>query len=65
ANQMVFAEIGVTIQPTARYSYTIVGNRTSFVATAVCGVLDDDPAVDEWQVTQDGAISAVTDDSKT
>ena len=48
----------MTIQPTARYSYTIVGDRTNFTATAVCGVLDDDPTVDEWQVTSAGAIES-------
>lgn len=65
ANQLAFAELGVTIQPTARYSYSIVGDRTTFTATAVCGVLDDDPTIDEWQITSAGAIVAINDDSKT
>jgi len=64
ANQLTFVDLGVTIQPTARYTYTITGDRTSFVATAVCGVLDDDPTIDEWQITSSGDLVAVNDDAK-
>lgn len=61
-NPSAFALIGVEISKPARYTYAIAGNRTSFTATATCGVLDDDPTVDQWSIDQDGNLIAVSDD---
>jgi len=61
-NRLAFAPIGVNIAGPARYSYTIVGDRLTFVATATCGILDDDPTVDQWQIDQDGVLTAISDD---
>jgi prepilin-type N-terminal cleavage/methylation domain-containing protein len=61
-NPAAFAFIGVQITEPARYGYTIDGNRTSFTATATCAVLDDDPALDQWSIDQDGNLIAISDD---
>ena len=57
----------VEIMVSARYSYTITGDATSFVATATCVFptgLDDDPANDIWQIDQLGILTVVSDDVK-
>lgn len=63
ANSSAFAVIGVEISQPARYSYTIAGNQISFLATATCGLLDDDPTVDQWTIDQNGNLIAVSDDA--
>lgn len=62
SNQEAFADIGVQIGQSARYSYTITGNNINFTAVATCGTIDDDPAVDSWSIDQDGNLIAVSDD---
>lgn len=54
----LFPEIGVEVQPTARYQYDIVAGPTTFTATATAN-LDDDATIDTWTINQDG-ILAVT-----
>ncbi len=61
-----FAELGVEVGPTARYSYSIDGiTATTFLAHAIVAApgLDDDPATDEWTINQDGTLDVVIDDS--
>jgi len=58
-----FDTIGVEIMKSARYRYTIQGTRDRFVATAVAERLDDDPAVDKWQIDNTGELRVVIDDA--
>ena len=63
-NRFIFAPIYTEIMPTAKYSYTINGDQTSFTATATSGILDDDATIDQWTINKDGIIIVVTDDSQ-
>lgn len=61
-----FATIGITIPPTARYSYTITSTDAgvnSYVATATCGNLDADPTVDVWMISSRGVLLVTVDDA--
>ncbi len=58
-----FDTLGVEIMISARYAYTITGTPDAFVATAVAERLDDDPAIDKWQIDQTGELKAIIDDS--
>jgi prepilin-type N-terminal cleavage/methylation domain-containing protein len=60
-----FIEIGVEIMPSARYRYTITGDKEHFIGTATAEHLDDDPAIDQWQIDDQGLLKAMVDDSKT
>jgi prepilin-type N-terminal cleavage/methylation domain-containing protein len=64
-NPDAFLDLGVEIMPSARYRYSIVGDKDHFIATAVADRLDDDPAIDQWQIDDDGRLQAIIDDSKT
>ena len=58
-----FATIGVEVMPTARYTYTIVtADATALLVTGTCSVLDDDPAVDTWQIDDGGDLTCTSDD---
>lgn len=59
-----FLELGVEIMPSARYRYSIVGDKDHFIATASADRLDDDPAIDQWQIDENGLLKAIIDDSK-
>jgi len=59
-----FAELRVELMPQVRYAYTITGDETSFVATAIATNLDDDPTIDKWQIDQRGNLEVIIDDSK-
>lgn len=59
-NPYAFDTIGVEIMKSARYQYTIAGTDTSFVATATANRLDDDPAIDQWQMDATGELKAIT-----
>jgi len=63
-NPDAFLELGVEIMPSARYRYVIAGDRDHFTATATAERLDDDPAVDQWQIDDRGNLKAIIDDSK-
>lgn len=61
-----FGRLGVELMPSARYSYSLTANRTSFVVTAgskgATG-LDDDATLDVWTMDQSGKLTCVTDDA--
>ena len=59
-----FIDLGVEIMSSARYQYTITGDQDHFVATATAKRLDDDPAIDQWQIDQTGKLQVIIDDSK-
>ncbi|SYZ73745.1 Fimbrial protein pilA [Candidatus Zixiibacteriota bacterium] len=60
-----FLDIGVEIMASARYRYVITGNKENFTATATAEHLDDDPAIDQWQIDEKGLLRVLIDDSKT
>jgi hypothetical protein len=49
--------------PTARYTYRITANATTFTATATSSILDDDATQDVWQIDQDGVLVCTSDDA--
>ena len=57
-----FAQIGVDIMASARYSYAMVATVNTFTCTAT-GNLDDDVTNDVWTINQTGALVNTTDDS--
>jgi len=59
-----FAELGVEIMPSARYTYAIKPAENGFVVIAkALKNLDNDPAVDEWQINQNGELKCVVNDA--
>ena len=58
-----FDTLGVEIMPSARYTYAITGDRDHFLVTAIAERLDDDPAIDQWEIDQTGMLRAVIDDA--
>ena len=60
----VLQPIWVDIQTSARYTYTIVANPTSFTATATANI-DDDATVDTWTIDQEGLLACSVDDVNT
>jgi len=50
--------------PSARYWYEITGDQDHFIATATAERLDDDRAIDQWQIDETGILKAIVDDSK-
>ncbi len=59
-----FNAVGVDVESNARYTYTMtVANATAFICTATCGILDDDAAVDVWQIDNTGSMVATSDDA--
>jgi hypothetical protein len=54
--------LGVEYMTTARYTYRITADATTFTATATSGILDDDAAPDIWQIDQDGDLVCTSDD---
>lgn len=63
SNPFAFGAITIEISPTARYTYSITGTDTSFIATATSGSLDDDPVLDIWQIDNGGNLNCVSDDA--
>lgn len=63
-NPDAFLDLGVEIMPQARYKYEIVGDQDHFNAIATAERLDDDPAIDQWQIDETGELKAIIDDSK-
>lgn len=62
-DQFAFDSIGVEIMKSARYIYSITGDQDKFIATAVADRLDDDPAIDKWQIDHTGELKCISDDS--
>ncbi len=62
------ADLGIEIMSSARYSYTVTGGANTFTATAgskgATG-LDDDAALDTWQINQTGVLTCTSDDAAT
>jgi len=58
-----FADIGVEIMTTARYTYSIVATANTFTATATSSILDDDATVDTWTINDAGVLSCTSDDA--
>ena len=62
----VIGSLGVEVMSSAYYSYSVTGDRTSFIATAgskgATG-LDDDPTLDVWRIDQTGKLTCVTNDA--
>ena len=62
-NQYAFDTIGVEIMKSARYAYAITGDIDHFTATAIAQRLDDDPAIDQWEIDETGDLKAIIDDA--
>lgn len=58
-----FDTLGVEIMRSARYTYTITGDQDHFTAIAEAHRLDDDPAIDRWQIDETGLLRVVIDDA--
>ena len=56
-----FPQIGVEVQTTARYTYTIAAAANTFTATAT-GNLDDDATIDTWTINQAGVLQNTIND---
>jgi prepilin-type N-terminal cleavage/methylation domain-containing protein len=63
SNPFAFSVITIEISPTAKYTYSITGTDTSFIATATSGKLDDDPVLDIWQIDNNGKLDCLSDDA--
>jgi prepilin-type N-terminal cleavage/methylation domain-containing protein len=57
-----FAQIGVEIQASARYSYVMVAAANTFTCTATAN-LDDDAANDVWTINQAGTLTCTSNDA--
>ena len=62
-NPYAFDSLGVEIMRSARYTYSITGDEDGFLATAKATRLDDDPAIDKWQIDERGELRVVVDDA--
>ena len=62
SNPYAFDSLGVEIMKSARYTYVIAGDQNHFTATATTN-LDDDPALDIWQIDETGELRVISDDS--
>jgi type IV pilus assembly protein PilE len=54
-------QIWIEIQPTAQYTYTVVGGANAFTATATANI-DDDAAIDTWTIDQNGVLTNTIND---
>ncbi len=57
-----FAQIGVEIQTTARYTYVMVAAANTFTCTATAN-LDDDAANDVWTINETGTLVCTSNDA--
>ncbi len=63
-NPYAFDTLGVEIMSSARYRYEITGDQDHFTVTATAERLDDDPAIDRWQIdNQTGTPKVIIDDA--
>jgi prepilin-type N-terminal cleavage/methylation domain-containing protein len=62
AAPITFAQIGVDIMASARYTYAMVATANTFTCTAT-GNLDDDATNDIWTIDQAGTLTCTTDDA--
>jgi prepilin-type N-terminal cleavage/methylation domain-containing protein len=61
ARQGNFNRIHVDIMVSSRYTYTMTAARSTFTCVATANI-DDDAAIDTWQITDDGTLSVTIDD---
>ncbi len=61
ANTTVLHPIWIDIMTTARYSFTIAANATTFTATATANI-DEDGTIDTWVIDQNGILQCTTND---
>ena len=59
-----FPQIGVEIQSSAIYNYSIVAGVNTFTATATANI-DDDATIDTWTITEAGVLANPIDDVTT
>jgi prepilin-type N-terminal cleavage/methylation domain-containing protein len=59
-----FKDITIEIASSALYTYTINATANTFTATATSGILDDDAALDVWQIDHGGNLICISDDSR-
>lgn len=59
-----FPQIGVEVQTSAMYTYSIVAAANTFTATATAN-LDDDAAIDTWTITHAGVLTNTINDVST
>jgi prepilin-type N-terminal cleavage/methylation domain-containing protein len=57
-----FAQIGVEVQASARYTYVMVSAANTFTCTATAN-LDDDAANDVWTVNDAGTLTCTSNDA--
>jgi type IV pilus assembly protein PilA len=57
-----FAQIGVEVQASARYTYVMVSAANTFTCTATAN-LDDDAANDVWTINQAGTLTCTSNDA--
>jgi prepilin-type N-terminal cleavage/methylation domain-containing protein len=57
-----FAQIGVDVMATARYTFTMAAALNTFTCTAT-GDLDDDATIDTWTIDQTGTLLNTIDDA--
>jgi prepilin-type N-terminal cleavage/methylation domain-containing protein len=57
-----FAQVGVEIMPSARYSYAMVAAANTFTCTATAN-LDDDATIDTWTINQAGTLTCTINDA--
>ncbi len=57
-----FAQIGVDVMSSARYTYVMTAAANTFTCVATAN-LDDDATNDVWQITDTGALTCTSDDS--
>ncbi len=62
SNPNGFVTIGVQIMSSARYTYTLVADSSTFTCTATAN-LDDDPTDDIWQIDETGTLVCISNDS--
>ncbi len=63
-NPDAFAELGVEIMPSARYTYSIKASENGFIVIAkALKNLDNDATVDEWQINQAGELKCLVNDA--
>ena len=56
-----FPEVGVEVQTSAAYTYSIVAAQNTFTATATAN-LDDDAVIDTWTITNAGVLTNTIND---
>ena len=59
-----FAILGIELMASARYTYVIIADSTSFSVTATAN-LDDDATIDTWTIDETGNLQCTMNDAET